>query len=89
MRQKAGFKLRQLGDEHIITAEGAEHINFNKLLVLNASAAYLWQRISETDFDAQRLADLLKEEYGIDDAMAQRDANAILQQWLEAGLVEN
>ena len=88
MRQKKGFKLREICGEHIITAEGAEHINFNQLMVLNPSAAYLWQQVTGSDFDIQRLADLLVQEYDIDDKTALRDAEAIAKQWTEAGLVE-
>lgn len=89
MRQKKGFKLREICGEHIITAEGTAHINFNKLMVLNPSAAYLWQQVSNIDFDIQGLADLLVQEYNIDADTALRDATAIAQQWLEAGLVED
>lgn len=89
MRQKSGFKLREICGEHIITAEGANHINFNKLMVLNSSAAYLWKMVEGADFDIHRLADMLVKEYGIDAEIAHHDAKVILQQWLEAGLIEN
>lgn len=88
MRQKTGFKLREICGESIITAEGTNHINFNKLMVLNPSAAFLWSHVEGEEFDSARLATLLTEEYGIDLAIAQHDAEAILQQWTEAGLVE-
>lgn len=80
--------MRQLGEDHILTAEGAEHINFNQLLVLNESAAYLWQSVSGVEFDAERLAVLLQEKYGIDADTARHDAEVILKQWADAGLVE-
>lgn len=88
MKQKAGFKLREICGEFIITAEGVSHVNFNKLMVLNPSAAYLWKQVEGADFDTQRLAALLTEEYGIDGDTALHDAEAIAKQWLEAGLVE-
>lgn len=87
MRQKPGFKLRQLGDEYILTAEGASHVNFNKLMVMNHSAAYLWRSVAGNDFDAERLAALLVQEYAIDEAAARHDAEAIMQSWEEAGLI--
>ncbi|MBQ7710771.1 MAG: PqqD family protein [Bacteroidales bacterium] len=88
MKQKAGFKLRQICGENIITAEGINHVNFNKLMVLNPSAAFLWSHVEGEDFDNARLAALLTEEYGIDGDTALHDAEAIAKQWLEAGLVE-
>ena len=89
MRQKPGFKLREICGENILTAEGTNHINFNKLMVLNPSAAFLWSRMEGEEFDSARLANLLAEEYGIDMPTAQHDADAIAKQWLEAGLIEN
>ena len=80
--------MREICGEYIITAEGASNINFNKLMVLNPSAAYLWKQVEGTDFDTQQLSKLLIQEYGIDDETAHHDAEAITQQWMEAGLVE-
>ena len=42
MRHKDGFKLRKMCGENIITGEGLENINFNKLISLNDTAAFLW-----------------------------------------------
>ena len=33
MKIKEGFILREMCGEHIVAAEGLEHINFNKLIV--------------------------------------------------------
>lgn len=88
MRKKTGFKIRELCGEHIITTEGASRINFNKLMVLNTSAAFLWNQVDGVDFDTNRLAELLVQEYGIDADIAQHDAIAIVTQWKDAGLIE-
>ena len=42
MRIKKGFVLREMCGENIITAEGIENVRFDKLISLNATAAYLW-----------------------------------------------
>ena len=39
MKIKEGFVLRQMCGENIVAGEGLQHINFNKLLSLNESAA--------------------------------------------------
>ena len=41
MRIKKGFVLRELVGQKIVTGEGLEQIDFNKLVSLNSSAAYL------------------------------------------------
>ena len=42
MKIKKGFVLRQLLGEYVVTGEGLERVNFNKIISLNATAAYLW-----------------------------------------------
>ena len=40
MKIKNGFVLREMCGESIVTAEGMENINFNKLISLNSTAQY-------------------------------------------------
>lgn len=87
MKTIPGFTLRPLGKEFIITAESIKQINFNKMISLNESAAYLWKSVDGKDFNAEDLADLLVERYEIDRETALRDSQAIAAKWLEAGIV--
>ena len=73
MKTIPGFTLRPLGKEFIITAESIKQINFNKMISLNESAAYLWKSVDGKDFNAEDLADLLVERYEIDRETALRD----------------
>ena len=86
MRILEGFKMRTLGKERIIVGEGLERINFNKMIVLNESAAYLWESVIGREFDAQSLSDLLQERYDVDEETALKDSQAIAAKWLEAGI---
>ena len=88
MKIKDGFKLRTLGTEYIVTAEGEKQINFNKIIFLNSSAAFLWKNIEGRDFTATDLADLLTGEYDVDRERALEDSKTIAAKWIEAGIVE-
>lgn len=88
MRIKQGFKLRTVGKEYIVAGEGLAQIDFNKLISLNSSAAYLWQEVEGKDFDLQILADLLVSKYGIPAGQALTDATDIAKSWIDAGIVE-
>ena len=88
MRIKNGFTLRQMCGENIVTAEGLEHINFNKLISLNSTAAFLWEKAVGQVFPAEDLAAHLVEEYGIDMELALKDAKALCQSWIDAGIAE-
>jgi hypothetical protein len=88
MRIKKGFTLRQMCGENIVTAEGLEHINFNKLISLNSTAAFLWEKVVGQEFTAENLAAHLVEEYGIDMELALKDSKALCQSWIDAGVAE-
>ena len=74
--------------ENIVTAEGLEHINFNKLISLNSTAAFLWNKVVGKDFTAEEMAQFLVEEYKIDMELALKDSKALSQAWIEAGVIE-
>lgn len=88
MKIKKGFELRDICGEKVIIASGIENIDFNKMISLNESAAYLWQQVSDKTFDADLLAQLLEAAYDVDHVTATTDAQAIIQRWLEQGVVE-
>ena len=80
--------MRPLGDGFIVTSEGIEQVNFNKMISMNSTAAFLWESLQGKEFGQKEVKQLLLDEYGIDDAIAERDSVAIVQKWIEAGLVE-
>ena len=88
MKIKKGFVLRQMCGENIVTAEGLEHINFNKLISLNATAAFLWEKVEGNEFTAEEMAQYLVEEYGIDMELALTDAGKLALAWIDAGIAE-
>lgn len=88
MRIIEGFILRNVMGQATIVGEGVGQIDFNKLITLNDSAAYLWQSVEGKEFDVQTLANLLVDKYGIDQDTALTDAKAIANKWIEIGVVK-
>lgn len=89
MTIKPGFKLRPLGNEFILVGEGIEQINFNKMITMNETAAYLWQQVMDgKDFDAKMLADLLTQEYEVSTEQALKDAQSTIESWLKAEIIK-
>lgn len=82
-----GFRLRDVMGQATVIGEGVNQVNFNKLITLNASAAFLWRQVEGKEFDVETLKDLLVSEYGIDVQLAEKDAEAIANKWVEAGIV--
>lgn len=88
MKIKKGFVLREMCGEHIVAGEGLENINFTKLITLNATAAFLWKKIVDKEFTPEEMAEFLIEQYGIDMELALKDAKALAQAWIDAGVAE-
>ena len=88
MKIKEGFELMDVCGEAVVVAHGKENIDFSKVISLNESAAYLWRSVAGTDLDAEQLTRLLTEEYEVDEAMARRDAEKVMEDWRAAGLAE-
>ena len=88
MKIKDGFELRNVCGENIIIAHGIDNIDFTKVITLNESAAILWNAVQGRDFKEEELVELLLNEYEVDASTAQKDVNALINSWTEAGLVE-
>lgn len=88
MKTKEGFRLRTVCGENIIVAEGIANIDFSRIISLNESAAYLWNKVQGTEFTNDTLVKLLLEEYEIDKATASCDVEALTKKWFEAGIIE-
>ena len=88
MKLIEGFRLRQLGKEFIVTPESVAQINFNKMISLNSSAAYLWKSVEGREFTPEELKRLLLDRYDVEEEVAGRDAEAIARSWIEAGIAE-
>lgn len=88
MRIKDGFTLRTICGEHVVVGEGLAMVNFNKLLSLNASAAYLWEQVQGRDFTEEDLVALLTDKYEVSADQARQDVDKMLQTWKEEGVTE-
>ena len=81
--------MRTLGKEYILVAEGLEAVNFNRMISMNATAAFLWREVEDKDFDAEGLVQLLLDNYDITREVAEKDVATLLQSWKEADVVIN
>lgn len=88
MKIKDGFILRDMCGEHIVAGEGLQHINFNKLISLNSTAAFLWKSLEGKEFTHEDMASLLVREYAISMELALKDSINLCKAWENAGLVE-
>ncbi len=88
MRIKEGFTLRTICGEHVVIGEGLAQVNFNKMLSLNGSAAYLWEQLKDRDFTEEDAMNLLLEKYEVAPERALEDVKKLLDEWKKQGVVE-
>lgn len=88
MKIKDGFVLRQICGEYAVVGEGLAQVNFNKMLYLNESAAYLWQQVAGKDFSKEDLVKLLLDRYEVTAERAAADVDTLIATWEEQGTLE-
>lgn len=88
MKIKEGFTLRTICGEHVVIGEGLAQVNFNKMLSLNGSAAYLWEQLKDRDFTEEDAMNLLLEKYEVAPERALEDVKKLLDEWKKQGVVE-
>lgn len=94
MKAKKGFKIRKICGQNLIIAEGKENIDFSSIISMNESSALLWNEIQGKDFNEETLANILMDNYQIDEttplphSQALADAKSIIKEWEDAGIIE-
>lgn len=95
MKAKKGFNIRNVCGQRLIVAEGKENMDFSNIISMNESSALLWEKIQGKDFTIEDLAQILQDEYQIDEntplprEQALQDAATVAGQWKEAGILED
>jgi hypothetical protein len=87
MRVKDGFELHEICGEMVLIAQGVENIDFNKVVSFNETSAFLWKEVYACDFTSEDLAEKLCKNYEVNRDEALQDADALVLQWKEAGLL--
>lgn len=87
MKTKSGFMLRSVANRHIVVAVGKASLDFNGLITLNETGAFLWKKLSEGCTYDELLAALLAE-YEVDEATAREGIDAFLETARGADLID-
>lgn len=77
MKIKEGFILRQIAGEDIVVPIGNNIADFNGVIRLNESAAFLWKTLQE-EISKEELINSLIKEYKIDENLATNDVEVFL-----------
>lgn len=87
MRIKPGFNLHNVCGEHVIVADGRQNIDFNNIISLNETSAFLWKAVEGREFTVNDMVEAICNEYDIDRATAMSDCSDVAAKWIEIGVV--
>lgn len=88
MKIKPGFQIHSVCGENIVMALGEENVDFSHIIALNESSLFIWNKMNEGVDNIDDLTKCITDEYDIDDATARKDVEALIQQLVKYGVVE-
>lgn len=86
MEIKKQVILRSVAGEHMLIPVGETVFEYNGIFMITESGKFLWENIVNGK-DEKELADLLAQEYGIDNNTAAADVNEFLEMLRSFGIV--
>ncbi|MCB6569382.1 PqqD family protein [Eubacterium limosum] len=87
MRIKEGYMLREAAGETVVVPFGEEALNFQGIISLNETGAFLWRQL-EQGCEKKDLVQALLDEYEVDAETAEKDVNEFLKLAGDAGLID-
>ena len=89
MKIREEFKVREMAGEHVIVMPGrGGAADMTRIVSLNPSSMYLWEKLRGREFTAADAALLLTERYEVDTDTARKDAGRWIASLAECGIVE-
>lgn len=87
MKLKNNFLLRQVAETWVVMPIGQEMLDFNGMLTLNETGAFLWRKLEE-GADLDGLVAALTAEYDVSPDAARADAQAFVEKLIASGCTQ-
>ncbi|AEV68688.1 PqqD family protein [Acetivibrio clariflavus] len=87
MKLSKEFVLREIAGNYIVVPFGEKAVNFNAMITLNETGAFLWKKIEEGKSKEELLSAIL-EEYEVDREKAKEDIEKFCEKLKSAGILE-
>lgn len=87
MKIKAGLVLYEVAESYVVVPAGEETLDFNGMVTLNETGAFLWKRL-EQGCDQAQLVEALLEEYEVSREQAQQSVERFVAEIQENGFVQ-
>ena len=87
MKIKDGFVLREVAGSFIVVAVGDAVKEFNCVINLNETGAFLWKEL-EKGATEEQLRDAILNEYDVDSEIAEKDVKLFIENLTKANLIK-
>lgn len=88
MKLDGNFELKTIVGQSIVVPGKLKNVDFANLLTLNETAAVVWERMTQGEFEVDDLVKALTDAYEVDEAQAREDVVALLAKIRELGMIE-
>ena len=89
MKLRQDLVLRKVGDDYIMVDPSQGMVDLSKVHTLNATAAWLWEKLLGKEVEVEHIAELLCERYDVSKEQAATDAEGLVKEFQKAGLFES
>ena len=87
MKIKSDYLLRKVADSYVVVPVGKATVDFNGMINLNETGAFLWQQLQK-DAAEETLLKAMLMEYEVDEETAEVGIASFLNKLREADLLE-
>lgn len=87
MKIKAGLVLYEVAGSYVVVPAGEETLDFNGMVTLNETGAFLWKRL-EQGCDQAQLVEALLEKYEVSREQAQQSVERFVAEIQDNGFVQ-
>lgn len=87
MKIKSGYIMREVSDNYVVVPTGQATVDFNGIITLNETGAFLWKQLVE-EKTLDQLAENFMKEYDVDEATAKKDIMEFVEKLKDADLID-
>lgn len=88
MKIKDNFLLKKVAGKTIVVPVGKATLDFNAIITLNETGAFLFAKLQEKDMSEEDLVAALTAEYDVSTEIAAADIKKFVNSIIEAGISE-
>ncbi len=89
MKIKDNFLLKEVAGKTIVVPVGKATLDFNAIITLNETGAFLFSKLQEKDMSEEDLVKAITAEYDVTEDIALADIKKFLNNIIEAGVAED